>query len=79
MSRSKDYFIEQTGGFRLGESHEQFLQRQREIEEATNGMLDGTLSFEEREAHRQRLYKLKGLSSDEFPSIEEIMEDDDDD
>ena len=62
--RAKERFIEETGGFRIGESPEQFELRQKEIQ-----ALRDKLSKEHKmltEAEQSRLYELLGLPSDEW-------------
>jgi hypothetical protein len=60
--RSKEAFIEDTGGFRLGESPGQFQQRVNNIQALRKKMRNGKIT----ESERQRLYGLLGLPPDEF-------------
>ena len=58
MSRSKEQWIEETGGFRFGEPPELFQLRVRAIQAINLKIKDGTATVEDIE----RLRKLKGLS-----------------
>jgi hypothetical protein len=63
--RAKERFIEETSGFRIGESPEQFQQRLKEIAALTKKLISGKLTFREVERTQERLYTLKGLPPDE--------------
>ena len=62
MSRSGEQWIEETGGFRFGESPEQFQHRVRAIEVLTKKLKSGNGT----EKDLQLLCGLKGLPPDEF-------------
>ena len=62
MGISAERFIEQTGGFRLGESPQEFQRRQRTIKTLEKKLIAGKITHAERNA----LYQLKGLPPDEF-------------
>ncbi|MGE0109699.1 MAG: hypothetical protein AB7S81_08080 [Bdellovibrionales bacterium] len=47
MSRTKDQWIEETGGFRLGETPEQFKKRTLEINNLRAAVQAGTASAED--------------------------------
>lgn len=64
--QSKERFIEETGGFRIGESPEQFQHRVKEIEALTKKLISGKLSFSQVEGIQARLCELKGLLPDEW-------------
>lgn len=64
----------ETGGFRIGESPEQFQQRVKEIQALTKKLTSGKLSVRQVERVRAQLYNLKGLPPDEFRTYEEEFE-----
>lgn len=64
MSRTKDQWLERTGGFRLGESPAQFSARTSEIERLTASLTSGRLGIEEIEATQRRICELKGIDFD---------------
>ena len=59
-------FIQETGGFRIGESPAQFQHRVKEIEALTKKLISGKLSFSQVEGIQTCLYELKGLPPDEW-------------
>jgi hypothetical protein len=65
MSRSKEQFIEETGGFRFGESEADFLARTRRIQELTKKLLSGVTS-EQVENITEELRRLQGIASAEW-------------
>ena len=63
MSRTKDQWLEETGGFRIGESPEQFKQRTKEIARLKKAIEDGKATPPDVEA----LAKLVGTEeADEY-------------
>ena len=64
MSRTKDQFIEKTGGFRLGETEAQFHARTAEIERLETS-LKTARTPEQREKIQRELYKRRGIDFDE--------------
>jgi hypothetical protein len=69
MSRSKEQWLEQTGGFRLGESKEGFLNRVKAIQSIHEKIQAGDATYEDME----KLRALKGIDVDgyEFEETEE--------
>lgn len=65
MSRSGDEWIKRTGGFRLGETKEEFDARVKEIEVVEKRLTFGTLKFNEIEDVQRQLCALKGIDFDE--------------
>jgi len=64
MSRSKDDFIERTGGLRLGESDEDFRKRVVEIDRLTTSLVSGKLNLSEVESVQRKICTLKGIDFD---------------
>jgi hypothetical protein len=64
MGRTKDDWIERTGGFRVGESPEQFKARVAEIERLEAEFRRPELSGDDREKVQRRLCDLKGIDFD---------------
>lgn len=64
MGRSKDQFIEKTGGFRFSESPAEFQARAAEIENLEKRFRSEKLTMDEREKMQRRLCKLKGIYFD---------------
>ncbi|HEY4939995.1 MAG TPA: hypothetical protein VII56_01100 [Rhizomicrobium sp.] len=64
MSRTKDQWIERTGGFRAGESNAEFLARSEEIEKLEAQFRSPGLTMQERETVQRRLCTLKGIDFD---------------
>jgi hypothetical protein len=67
MSRSKELFIEATGGFRLGESKAEFMKRCRSIEKLERKVRSGVFTDDE----LKQLRDLKGLPDDEWGDLHE--------
>ncbi|MBO9168352.1 hypothetical protein [Rhizobium sp. L245/93] len=65
MSRSKDDFIKSTGGFRFGESQDEFKSRVKEIGELENALKSGQVSLKDVESVQRRLCELKGINFDD--------------
>ena len=61
MSRTKDQWIEETGGFRFGESQEMFQKRVQRIKFLQEKAKAGTLTV----ADVDELAALKGVKSDD--------------
>jgi hypothetical protein len=62
--RAKEHFIRETGGFRIGESPEQFLKRQKGIKELRDKVtVKGRRLTEGEQSQR---YDLLGRPSDEW-------------
>lgn len=66
MGRSKDEFIERTGGFRIDEPMSLDPSHGARIEELENRLKSGKLSLEEVEKTVTMIRNLKGLPPDEF-------------
>jgi hypothetical protein len=64
MSRTKDQWLERTGGFRVGESDADFLGRAKEIETLEKQFRSPGLAMQERETVQRRLCTLKGTDFD---------------
>ncbi|HET9149998.1 MAG TPA: hypothetical protein VFO61_05900 [Alphaproteobacteria bacterium] len=64
MGRSKDAFLERTGGFRLGETQSQFQARIREIDELESSLKSGSVKLSNVESIQRRLCDLKGIAFD---------------
>ncbi|NTJ66018.1 hypothetical protein G6M50_14875 [Agrobacterium rhizogenes] len=64
MSRSKQEFINRTGGYRIGEGQQEFVNRVREINDLETKLKSGQISFEDMESIQRRLCELKGISFD---------------
>jgi thermostable 8-oxoguanine DNA glycosylase len=60
MSQSKQQFIEETGGFRFGESEADFLARARRIQELNKELLSAATS-EQVDSIQEELCRLKGI------------------
>jgi hypothetical protein len=68
--RSKEHFIEETGGYRFDESPAQFEARVALIEALTTKIKSGAFA----ESDLDHLRELKGLPSDEFGTYAEELE-----
>ena len=64
MSRSKEQWLEHTGGFRLGESPAAFQERVVEIEKLEREFRAAGLTMGEREKILRQLCALKGIDFD---------------
>ena len=72
MGRGKDLFIEMTGGYRLGESDDEFRARVAEINRLEQGLKTGQkLEFQTFEQLQRHLCELKGIDFDEYDDPEE--------
>ena len=65
MSRTKEQFIEETGGFRPGESKAGFLARTGRIQELKQKLLSG-VPEREREELLEEMQRLQGIPSPEW-------------
>jgi hypothetical protein len=64
VSRSKEQWIEKTGGFRPGESDAQFQARVAKIERLNGALAAGRVKSTEIEAVQRQLCELKGIRFD---------------
>jgi hypothetical protein len=64
MSRTKDQWIERTGGFRVGESEFDFTAWAAEIDRLEKLLVSGALDIVGRERTQRRLCELKGIDFD---------------
>ena len=64
MGRSKDRFLEETGGFRLGESQEDFARRVEEIRRLEASLKTPFVKPDRREEVMRRICELKGIDFD---------------
>ncbi len=61
MSRTKEQWLRETGGFRFGETPEQFEARSEEIERISRRIADGSFTPDDID----RLAELRGTEDDE--------------
>lgn len=66
MSRTKDQWIERTGGFRFGESPTEFAARAAEIERLEKSLRSGKHDMAGLEQIQRRLCDLKGIDFDSY-------------
>lgn len=66
MSRSKDQWLEHTGGFRLGESEAQFHDRVAEIANLEASLVSGKHDMAGLERIQRKLCELKGIDFDSY-------------
>ncbi len=66
MGRSKDAFIEKTGGFRFGESEADFRTRVTEIERLEQSLVSGGHDMDGIESIMRKICTLKGIDFDSY-------------
>jgi hypothetical protein len=64
MGQAKDDFIERTGGFRSGETRDDFQKRVSRIDELETQLRSGTLRMRDLEKVQRELCSLKGIDFD---------------
>lgn len=66
MSRAKEQWIGRTGGFRIGESPEEFRNRVAEIKKLESLFRSGRIKLDHLEHIQRRLCQLKGIDFDSY-------------